>query len=508
MVNPIQKPFSRQRNGSIIHTSMIKGNIKENPLKILFLAAEADPFVKVGGLGDVAGSLPAAIKALPQDPDIRVAIPFYPGIKNQNLSISALGNFSISHRSGPILADVYQVLDFVVPLYLVDGDPIAGSLQVYSGDNKLDGIKLTFFSLACLEMVKMLDWKPDIIHANDWHTTAAVYKLWISKRDRSYFQGTKTLLTVHNLPFLGQGAENSFQAYGLPRAHMSPLPDWAQHLPLPLGLLSADLINTVSPGYAKEMLTVEFGADLEDYLQTRSDDLRGILNGIDQDIWNPEKDPYLPYTYGQKTISDRNKNKIALLRELELPVKPEIPLLAMINRMDYQKGVDLVPDALRHISHLDWQAVILGTGELDLENEARLLDQEFKQVISEIKFDGALAHRIYGGSDLILIPSRYEPCGLTQMIGMRYGCVPLARATGGLRDTIIDYQQDPPKSTGFLFTKANPIDLAETISAALQIYNDKRRWQGLQRRGMKKDFSWQSSAEEYYNLYDELLFSN
>ena len=337
-------------------------------------------------------------------------------------------------------------------------------------------------------MAESLDWKPDILHANDWHTSPAVYKLKINRQANDFFHKTRSLLTVHNLPYLGHGTQNALQSFGLPRAHFSSLPEWAQHLPLPLGLLSADLITTVSPGYAAEILTPEFGAGLEDFLLSREHDLRGILNGLDLASWDPQNDPHLAVNFSRDTITVRQENKIALLKELELEPNPDLPLLAMINRMDYQKGVDLVPDALRKIEHLDWQAVLLGTGDPSLEDTAKQLEGDFSRVRSLLKFDSSLAHRIYAGSDLILIPSRYEPCGLTQMIGMRYGCVPVARRTGGLMDTIQDYAANSSQSTGFLFDQPTSEDLASAIQHALGVFRDKRRWDRSNTPGYERRF--------------------
>ena len=476
------------------------------PIKVLFLAAEAAPLIKIGGLGDVAGSLPAALSALPESPDVRVVLPLYPQIKKSSLDLTPVTSFEVFHKDGPLLTKVFQTEVNGVPFYLIDGPPVASSSVVYSGDNNLDGIKFTFFSLAAMELVKILKWKPDILHAHDWHAAPAVYHLRLIKNSDDFFRKTKSLLTVHNLPYLGHGAEGALQAFGLPRAHMSALPDWAEHLPLALGLLSADKINTVSPGYADEMLTPEFGAHLEGFLASRKADLTGILNGLDLVSWDPETDSSLPVRYSNDTLEKRTENKKLLLEELGLTPDVKVPLLAMINRMDYQKGVDLVPPALEMITDLNWQAVILGTGDKDLEETARQLDLDHTSIRSFLKYDGALARRIYGGSDLILIPSRYEPCGLTQMIGMRYGCVPLARATGGLKDTIVDYQAEHSgKSTGFLFEEATSEALADSLRRALAVYHDQRRWQGLQRRGMKLDFSWERSAVEYLYLYLELL---
>ncbi len=476
------------------------------PIKVLFLAAEADPLVKIGGLGDVAGSLPAALRALPEPVDVRLVLPLYPQIKKSGWDLTPVASFNIPHSRGPILAEVFQTLINGVTIYLVSGAPVSESPAVYSGDPSQDGTKFTFFSLAAMELAKIIDWQPDILHAHDWHAAPAVYNLRLIRKSDNFFRNTKSLLTVHNLPYLGYDTGPALGAFGLPRAHMSPLPDWAEHLPLPLGLLTADKINTVSPCYAKEMLTEEFGANLKGFLGTRKDDISGILNGLDMQSWDPATDPQLAVNYSAETLNKRKENKKKLLNELNLDPDLGKPLFAMINRLDHQKGVDLVPEALRLVHDLEWQAVILGTGDPSLEDAARRLDQEFPQVRTVLRYDGGLARRIYAGSDLILIPSRYEPCGLTQMIAMRYGCVPLARATGGLKDTIIDYLFGKAgQSTGFLFEESTSQALADTIRRAIMVYKDQRRWQGLQRRGMRKDFSWERSAKKYLELYQELV---
>jgi starch synthase len=357
-----------------------------------------------------------------------------------------------------------------------------------------------------MQLARSLGWQPDILHAHDWHASPAVYNLSLIHANDNFYRHTKSLLTVHNLPYLGHGTGPALDRFGLPPVEDSPLPAWARHLPLPLGLLTADAINTVSRGYAREMLTPEYGAGLEEFLLTRAEDIQGILNGLDTDSWNPETDPHLPINYSLASLEKRRENKLALLEELDLEIDPDRPLLAMINRMDHQKGVDLVPDALRALKSSHWQAVILGTGDPALEAAAAELERENPRVRAVLRYDGALARRMYAGADLMIIPSRYEPCGLTQMIAMRYGCVPAARATGGLKDTIGDYHAAPrSESTGFLFQEASSDALADTLQRALEIYRDQRRWKGLQRRGMKQDFSWARSAVKYQELYEELI---
>ncbi len=477
------------------------------PLRVLTLAAEAEPFIKVGGLGDVAGSLPAALRRLPEAVDIRLALPFYPQIDTFPYTLEPLLTFRVPHEQGPIPCEVFQTTEKGVVVYLLKGGPIHASPAIYERDDSHNSFKFTFFSLAALELARHLNWQPHVVHAHDWHTSPAVYKLHLTENQDGFFDNTGTLLTVHNLPYLGDSS--ALSDFGLPPAEDSPLPDWAQNLPLPLGLFSADKINTVSDGYAKEIMTPEYGAGLDPFLRARREDITGILNGIDTQTWDPEHDVYLPLPYDIDQIHRRRKNKIQLLHEVGLGINPEIPLIGTISRLNRQKGVDLLPGALRLVSDLPWQAILLGTGDPGLERELQGLDGTLPQVRANISYDGELAHRIYGGADMLLIPSRYEPCGLTQMIAMRYGCVPVARATGGLRDTIIDYHGETPQSrprasTGFLFDRIHPNALAEGIRRALDVYEDDRSWLGLQQRGMKMDFSWTRSAEKYLKLYQEI----
>jgi starch synthase len=482
-------------------------------MKILFMAAEADPFVKMGGLGDVAGSLPQALRALSQkgkngEPtsdggaDVRLVIPFHGVISRQDHVFRPAGSFSVPHPGGSIRAEAFETDLNGLPVYLISGPPIPKEAPVYSTDASVDGLKYTFFSLAALKLTQILGWAPDIIHANDWHTAPAIYAL--SLKLNAFNINAATLLGLHNLPYLGVGAGPGLEAFGLPPASGSLLPKWARQLPLPLGLLTTDHIVTVSPTYAQEILTPEFGSGLEDFLNTRLDSISGILNGIDVSYWDPEKDPAIEANYSKDSLSLRMANKTALVRELSLNLDPKIPLLAMISRMDPQKGVDLVPGALRALKNTEWQAVILGTGVPELEKAMRGLETEFpKRVRAVIRFDTKLSRRIYSGADALLIPSRYEPCGLAQMVAMRYGCVPVARSTGGLRDTIRDYSQ-AGESTGFLFKQASSKDLAGTLQRMLQVYAEPQAWQELQKHGMSQDFSWERSAREYLNLYQIL----
>jgi len=485
-------------------------NDEPKSLNILFMASEAAPLVKVGGLGDVAGSLPLALRRLKKPDmsgrplDVRLVLPFHNAIKDKIPNPQVAAEFKLVVPHGEMLVVVYLTHVADLPVYLIDGPPIAPDNRVYAADPLLDGEKYVFFSLAALEMTRCLIWKADIIHANDWHTSAALYALAQKRKHDPAFQTMHSLLSVHNLPFMGKDAEPAAASYGLPRSREKNLPTWARQFPLPLGLQSADLINAVSPGYAKEILTPEFGCGLQDFLNTRQGALSGILNGLDQADWDPATDTTIVSRYDHTQLALKHANKTALQTEFELPVNPEVPLLVMVTRMDQQKGVDIAVDGLRLAADLDWQAIILGTGDPLLETRCRSLESEFPdRVRALIRFDIGLSRRMYAGGDVLLMPSRYEPCGLAQMIAMRYGTVPLARATGGLRDTIDD---DPTlaSSTGFLFEDARPEAFAETLRRAIYAYPDREIWSEIQVRGMKQDFSWEKSALEYAKLYYKL----
>lgn len=473
-------------------------------IKVLFMAAEADPFVKIGGLGDVAGSLPAALQRQGKV-DIRLIIPFHAAIRHSWLHLQPIATFEIPHASGPLLAEALATEINKLPVYLISGAPIHSQAGVYSSDTYTDGHKYTFFSLAALELMRILEWSPDIVHANDWHTAPAIVAL--SQKPDPIFKNTATVMGLHNLPYLGNGAGPAMNAFGLPPSTNQALPWWAQNMPLPLGLLHADHIVTVSPTYAQEIMTPEFGSGLDDFLRTRAARITGILNGLNTERWDPATDEALLENYTSQTLEKRLTDKSALLSEFGLNPDPTLPLLGVVSRLDPQKGMDLISPAMAQLMDLPWQMVILGTGVEAFETAIREFEAAYPaRVRAAIRFDDQLSHKIYAGADMLLIPSRYEPCGLTQMIAMRYGCVPIARATGGLRDTIRDLNSAPPV-TGFLFKEPTATDLASAIRRALQTFTNPAAWRAIQHNGMLQDFSWERSACDYLELYRSLLES-
>ena len=480
-------------------------------LNVLFLAAEAAPLIKVGGLGDVAGSLPIALRAIPNGKlegrtlDVRLVIPYHAEVARKLPDPQPVASFLVQHPSGPIPTRAFITYVSEMPVYMIEGAPIGTESPVYSGDNYLDGLKYTFFSLAAVELARQLNWKPDILHANDWHTALSVFHLARCRLSRDpFFARTRSVLSIHNLPFMGAGAEHALDEFGIHPVRDMRLPDWARQFPLPLGLLAADRIVAVSPTYANEILTPEFGCGLQDFLNSRSSIVSGILNGLDQDAWDPSQDDALISKFSLDSLDLREDNKKGLLGEFNLPYDPKIPLIILISRMDPQKGVDLAVESLKDMAHLPWQAILLGTGDPILESACRSLQVQFPdRVRAAIRFDTRLSRRLYAGGDLLLMPSRYEPCGLAQMISMRYGCIPLARATGGLRDTVFEKSPDRPNN-GFLFEEISTSGLNAALDRSLSHFPDRNFWRKFQTNGMQQDFSWEKSALDYAKLYFEL----
>ncbi len=474
-------------------------------MKILFLAAEAEPFVKIGGLADVAGSLPLALRALSaQAPDglsydVRLVLPLHQSIKIDPSALQLVAEFFIDRDGISVPVKVFEISHHGMPVYFISGAPISNTSTVYSTDPAQDREKYVFFSLAALELTHYLGWVPDIIHANDWHTAFALYAVH-SRQMVLSSPHPRTVLTVHNLAYLGGDSSDVLSAYRLMPLSDHSLPTWAQSQPLPLGLWSANAIIPVSPTYAREILTPDFGCGLDPYLNTRVKNLTGILNGLDVDFWDPGKDKTLSACYDAAQLSARQVNKTALQTTLVLKQDIDVPLLVMVGRVDYQKGLDITFEALRRLAGLNWQFVILGSGDPALEETARRFQSEFPdKVRSVIRFDSDLSHLLYGGADMFLMPSRYEPCGLAQMIAMRYGCVPVVHSTGGLKDTVQEGR------TGFLFQDADPVSMEGALLRALAVFADPGQWQQFQRNGMLEDFSWPRSARQYTSIYSSIL---
>ncbi len=444
--------------------------MKNNNLKIIIAAAEVAPIAKVGGLADVVGALPKALAKL--NLDARVIAPFYGVIDRKKYKIKLVKK-NIKVGAEPV--NLWQTIlpGSTVPVYLIEHDNFSGQ-EIYGSalaDEPSDLKKFTFFSQALLACLKAIDFKPDVIHLNDWHTAPVTEYL---KTD-PFFKTTKTLYTIHNLANQGATKTKNYMAEGI---------------------LNSNLVNTVSPTYAKEILTKQYGAGLEKILAKRRKQLYGILNGIDTDYFNPQTDPFIKNKFSLKSLSDKTANKTELQTALGLPRDKNIALVGVVTRFVWQKGIELITD---EFSKLNCQLVFLGTGEKKYEDALLALAKKFPKKFSvQLKFDERLAHRIYAASDLFLVPSRFEPCGLTQMIAMRYGAVPVVRLTGGLADTV-------NSQVGFTFKKFDSLEFYKTLERALNVYYKKPKlWRELITNGLEKDFSWNKSAKEYLQLYKKL----
>lgn len=475
-------------------------------MRILMVAAEAAPLIKIGGLGDVAGVLPKAIQALnPAGIDMRVILPYHQVLQQKNLKTKMLGNFNLEAYSGKIACQLYLFEDSEIPMYLISNTYIDKTPGVYNGNPADDAMKYMSFSMAVLEAARYLEWKFDVLHANDWHTAVSLHLLKAVRKKDPFFAGSKGLLTVHNMPYNGWGSQTALKTLGIKPSKNPKLPAWSRHAPLAMGLAAADKVVAVSKGYAEEILTEPYGSGLSKFMQTLGDKLTGIVNGIDTDSYNPESDMHIAARYSSSDMNGKAACKQALQELAGFKADPEVPIFSIVSRLDNQKGIGLALDAISRMGKLDWQFVLLGTGAPELEVQAvELANEGPEKVACFIRFDDGLARKLYAGADIFLMPSLYEPCGLSQMISMRYGNLPLAHAVGGLKDTIIDYSKQPEEATGFLFEKSTSKALRHAMQKALKVFARKQVWKKMQTNALKKNFSWSISAREYLAAYKSL----
>jgi len=476
------------------------------PLKILFLVAEATPYIKVGGLADVAGALPRALRELGHD--VRLALPRYKSVDGTRFKLKlACAPFPVPVGADHKLTEVVEGAADDVPAYLVWDEHYFGRDKVYGYDD--DAQRFVFFGRAILSFIRQLDWRPDVIHANDWHT--AFVPTWLATAGRTdpLYAPIATAYTIHNVAYQGVTGKAILRFAGL-EGHVRHLEaespgtiNWMAR-----GIVHSDVVNAVSKRYAQEILTPELGAGMEELLKSRHAERRlcGILNGIDYDIWNPATDVHLAQRYDLTSLDKRALNKTALQREVGLPIRSDVPVVGFISRLVDQKGIDILVAALDRLLARDVQFVVLGAGEKRYEEMLAALPKRFPtKAAVMIRFDAAVARKIYAGADMLLMPSYFEPCGLGQMIAMRYGSVPVVRATGGLADTVSDFDPLKGKGTGFTFSDYSSNALWAALERALDVFRDKKAWRGLQERGMKADFSWNASAKKYEELYRKAI---
>ena len=471
------------------------------PLKVLFLSAEAVPFAKVGGLADVAGSLPKALRALGHD--VRLMIPRYGSIRSDQFHLEKVGKpIPVPAGRGEVKAHLFHTItDDGVPTYLIwDEKYFSPRERVYGFDD--DPQRFVFFSRAAAAALPLLGWMPDVIHANDWHTAAVPTWLAYEGRYLREYRHLASLFTIHNLAYQGISGRLILTFARMEYVKHLDVEPPGQVNWMAQGIANADLITTVSPQYAKDIVETEAGAGLSPLLRQRQDRLFGILNGIDYDQWDPTADPHIPQHFSLSDLRMRAVNKAALQQTARLPVRADVPLIGMVSRLDPVKGIDLLEPVLEPLLQGDVQFVLLGTGQPEYHEMLEHLQSRFPDKMRVfLRYDDSLARRIYAGCDIFLMPSRFEPCGLGQMIAMRYGAVPVVHKTGGLADTVIDYHERPDKATGFAFSPFTPEACLDGLRRALGVFRDREAWIGLQTRGMKADFSWKASAKKYADLY-------
>lgn len=455
-------------------------------MRILFVAAEAAPIAKVGGMGDVVGALPKVLKAMGHD--VRIFMPFY-GFLPDKMRIPKEPVWKGSAMFQDFTVHEAKLPGSDVPLYLF-GHPAFSPRRVYSGDD--EDWRFTLFSNGALEFCWKY-WKPDVVHCHDWHT--GMIPVWLHEDPE-----IKTVFTIHNLAYQGPWRWRLEQITWCP---------WYMqgHNVMAAAVQFADLVTTVSPTYAEQIRTPAYGEQLEGLLSFIAGKTVGILNGIDRDTYNPATDRYIPQNFTTETIDDRRENKIALQEELGLEVNSGAFLLGMVSRLVEQKGLDLVLQILdRFVAYSDAQFVVLGTGDRYYETQLWHLASRYPgRVSAYILHNDTLARRIYAGCDAFLMPSRFEPCGISQMMALRYGCVPIVRRTGGLVDTVTHFEPAAQAGTGYCFDRYEPLDLYTSMVRAWEGYRFKDAWRELQQRGMEQNFGWDKSAIEYVKSYRRIL---
>ena len=484
--------------------------MNRQPLKILFVTSEVFPLIKTGGLADVSSGLPLALHALGHD--VRIIVPGYKTALEKagktRVKLKSLNGTSIRLLEGSLPESKLPVWFVDCPeLFFRNGGPYGAANGIDWPDNaeRFNTFSKVSYQVATNKV--KLNWQPDIVHCNDWQSGLVPAYLWKETTRPA------TIFTIHNLAYLGLFPKQTFEQLSLDEA-------WWDHEKLEFhnqlsylkgGLVYADRINTVSPTYAQQILTPEFGYGMEGLLAYRQDCLSGILNGIDNHLWNPEKDPLITKNFTFETIDDKQINKEAIQKHFNLPVDKGKALIGIIGRMVEQKGFDLILNILTALMHHNVQIVMLGSGDKELEAELLKSMNLFPDRISiELGYNESLAHLIEAGSDMFLMPSRFEPCGLNQFYSLRYGTVPIVSHTGGLADSVVDSTAETLENqtaTGFKFYQSTPEALHGTLTRAIASYNSPSEWRKIIKNGMQQNFSWTKSAQRYLSLYQEAIKS-
>jgi starch synthase len=483
-------------------------------INVLFASAEAVPFAKVGGMADVVGALPEALRRL--GVDARVILPGYGFIPHQHkdYEIRYLFSFDLPRKTDTSVVSVFTTTYHGVPVYFVQGWPFLGQEDRVYSDWERDMPRFLFFNQAVVaaawELRQRLDWFPDVFHVNDWHTGLIPFLLY-ENRNNLIWKRVASVLTIHNMAYQGDNAGGWLWELGIPGRDQFDLvyQDLTDNL-MAIAIAYANAITTVSPRYALEIQYPYQGYGLDGLIRTRLDDLSGIINGIDTELWNPATDKALVSNFNARNFEKKRlPNKSHLQSRVGLPVRDDVLVIGLVSRLVWQKGIDLAIPALQQLLvSSDVQFVGLGAGEPRYMHEMRRLGQDFNwRARTYLDFDATLAQQIYAGCDLFLMPSHFEPCGIGQMMAMRYGALPLVRETGGLADTVENYDNGPAdKGTGFLFSWQESNALLNTLRWAVDTYRNKPEiWRKMQKRAMQIDFSWDRSAQQYLDVYQKAI---
>ncbi len=482
-----------------------------NKLKILFASSEITPFAKTGGLADVSGSLPPALASLGHQ--VIVVTPLYRSTKGGKSGLERHEKIlSVPFKGQPLAARVFlSNLGSEVPVYFIQRDEFFDRSGLYGtpdGDYIDNPERFIFFSRSILEMSKLIGYLPDIIHCHDWQTSLVpVYLKSIYKND-SNFKKIRSVFTIHNLAYQGVFPKETMPVSGLPQDLYSVkgLEYYGKMNFMKGGILFSDKITTVSERYSKQIQTPEYGYGLDGVLRDRTEDIVGILNGVDYTAWNPETDSHIAANFDVKDLSGKQKCKEELIKIFDLQGTDKSPVIGLISRLADQKGFDILAEAMEDLLKLDICLIILGTGDAKYERQYGALGKKYPGRLGvKIAFDNALAHKIEAGSDMFLMPSKYEPCGLNQMYSLKYGTIPIVRATGGLDDTIKEFNPERGNGNGFKFGAYSSVELIKAVKRARYLYRNKRLWTKLMENAMKEDFSWKKSAWKYEQVYQQAL---
>ncbi len=479
-------------------------------MKILFVSSEVAPYAKTGGLADVSAALPAALSALGHD--VIVMTPLYRPTKEAIAGLrEAIPSLAVNLSAGEVRTRALIDPAADIPVYFIEHDNYFDRAGLY-GENGKDypdnAERYAFFCRAVLNACRHLKYYPDAIHCNDWHTALIPAYVRYDRFFRSLLPPTPSILTLHNLAYQGRFDARQFAATGLPAwlYNGNGFEFYGAMNFLKGGILSADKLTTVSPSYAAEILRPEFGCGLDVALRRRYRDLCGILNGIDTSVWDPTTDPHIPKNYSSSDLEGKQCCKQHLLRELEMGGEADGPLIGFVSRLVEQKGLDIITGALPELRHLNVRLILHGEGDEQYHTILTRVGHDYPELVKiKIPYDDRFSHRIQAGTDMVLMPSRFEPCGLTPIYGLRYGSIPIVRETGGLKDSVKSYCPPAGDGNGFTFSEYDAYALLEKIREAASLFLDREQWQRVMKNAMQGEFSWQRSAARYIRVYEAAI---